>query len=714
MEASQDNVTGEQKQERRERGVFFPGWFPRSHCYHPSLPPRRLRMVEELQDLRATMLTWPALGGGSISLPYLEEEANGPVPARYRFYGFVSDTEFIAACHKASISVFGVVFTAQGWEVPAELNDAEDTVLSLTELRGVGNRRWLGLREFSQDRYPRLWPPFAKYFPEGLVNWRGEKVTDLIEECSARDIHGEKVHAHWIECPDREHSCYFMDLNNRVWREYVKAIVRVQVEAGVDGIQFDEISTPLSSAQYGGCFCPECMDGFTSYLRRYGHPEAEAESFNYGTWLLARGYDFRSRLAETPLFSEYVRYQKEMVTASFAELSDYVRSVAQASGRELRISANTYDMGPLYDAVVPHLDVCVPEHFRSDYKQPGWYRYALAMAEDKPLLAQLNPYGGGPWTTVVAEFAEGKGKDRFRVLAYEAAAMGAVLSVPYGSWMGSVILDAAYAPMAVAREVQAFLADHEWLFTNESLNSTALLYDVGTCYESSVLQTMTGREGKVRGEHQRFRGLAEMLAEHQQPFDVVVLHDRQLRPDRPARPDLSQYEVVTLLASAELDGDEIASLTAVLDSGGRVLVVAAEAEGDGRGGLTKPAPGTAHLVQDPRAQVVALDNLPAVLANGARPQLQLTPGWGFGVNICKSARGGAALHVGNYRSEDGATVPVRNVVVGVRLPKAYTKAQLWVPGATGAPEDIPLELADGAQILHVPRLGVYGVIELSE
>lgn len=713
MGAPQDNVTGEQKQGRRERGVFFPGWFPRSHCYHPSLPPRRLRMAEELQDLRATMLTWPALGGGSISLPYLEEEANGPVPARYRFYGFVSDAEFIAACHKAGISVFGVVFTAQGWEVPAELNDAEDTVLSLTELRGVGNRRWLGLREFSQDRYPRLWPPFAKYFPDGLVNCRGERVTDLIEECSARDIYGEKLHAHWIECPDREHSCYFMDLNNRVWREYVKAIVRLQVEAGVDGIQFDEISTPLNSAQYGGCFCEECMDGFTSYLRRHGHPEAEAETFNYGTWLLARGYDFRGRLAETPLFSEYVRYQKEMVTASFVELSDYVRSVAQASGRELRISANTYDMAPLYDAVVPHLDVCVPEHFRSDYKQPGWYRYAVAMAEDKPLLAQLNPYGGGPWTSIVAEFAEGKGKDRFRVLAYEAAAMGAVLSIPYGSWMGSVILDAAYAPMAVAREVQGFLADHEWLFTNESLNSTALVYDVGTCYESSALQTMTGSEGRAQGEHQRFRGLAEMLAVHPQPFDVVVLHDRQLRPDRTARPDLSQYELVILLASAELDEEEVASLTAVLDSGGRVLVVVAEAEGQGDG-VAGPASGTAHLMQDPRVELVAMGYLPAVLDNGTRPQLQLTPESGFGVNICRSARGGVAVHVVNYRSDDGATVPVRNLVVRLRLAKAYSKAQLWAPGGTKAPEDIPVELADGAQILHVPRLGVYGVIELSE
>ena len=51
-----------------ERGVYFDAWFPRQHCYHPSLPPRRLRMVEDLRDYQATVLVWPALGGGSISL----------------------------------------------------------------------------------------------------------------------------------------------------------------------------------------------------------------------------------------------------------------------------------------------------------------------------------------------------------------------------------------------------------------------------------------------------------------------------------------------------------------------------------------------------------------------------------------------------------------------------------------------------------------------
>ena len=52
-----------------QRGVYFDAWFPRQHCYYPSLPPRRLRMVDDLVDYRATMLVWSALGGGSLALP---------------------------------------------------------------------------------------------------------------------------------------------------------------------------------------------------------------------------------------------------------------------------------------------------------------------------------------------------------------------------------------------------------------------------------------------------------------------------------------------------------------------------------------------------------------------------------------------------------------------------------------------------------------------
>jgi len=163
---------------RPERGIYFDAWFPLQHNYHPSLPPRRLRMIDHIEAYRGTMLVWAALGGGALSLPYLEEEAFGPVPPRFRMYGFVNDAEFMAECGRRGIDVFGVVFE-HAWEFPAEFNDAEDTVLSLNETRGAGTPGWLGIREFWNDRYPKLWPPRSRYFPDGVRNADGDEVTDI-------------------------------------------------------------------------------------------------------------------------------------------------------------------------------------------------------------------------------------------------------------------------------------------------------------------------------------------------------------------------------------------------------------------------------------------------------------------------------------------------------------------------------------------------------
>ncbi len=139
-----------------ERGVYFDAWFPNQHCYHPSLPGRRLRMIDHLLDYRATTLVWAAMGGGSISLPYLEQEAFASIDSRFRFYGFVNDSEFVQECQKKGIKVFGIVFEVQGWEMPAEVNEEENQILAFNELRGAGKKVWMGLREFSQNRYPNL------------------------------------------------------------------------------------------------------------------------------------------------------------------------------------------------------------------------------------------------------------------------------------------------------------------------------------------------------------------------------------------------------------------------------------------------------------------------------------------------------------------------------------------------------------------------------
>ena len=50
-----------------------------------------------------------------------------------------------------------------------------------------------------------------------------------------------------------------MDRNNPVWREYLKAVIRIRIDAGVDGMQLDEAELPMGAFQYGACFCKDCM-----------------------------------------------------------------------------------------------------------------------------------------------------------------------------------------------------------------------------------------------------------------------------------------------------------------------------------------------------------------------------------------------------------------------------------------------------------------------
>ncbi len=448
-----------------ERGVYFDAWFPGQHCYHPSLPPRRLRMVEHLVDYHATVLVWAALGGGSISLPYLEQEAFGEIDPRFRFYGFLNDAEFIAECRKHGVKVFGIVFEVQGWEFPVELNEAEDRILALNEPRGAGKRDWLGLREFSQNRYPKLWPPFEHYFPGGLVNSDGEPVGDLLEEACSRDIYGVPCHAHWVECPDREHFCYTMDRNNPVWREYLKAVIRIQIDAGVDGVQLDEAELPLTTLQYGGCFCKDCLKGFRAYLQSLPAEDLPAElrgadlaAFHYGEWLLARGYDFKSDREATPLFAHYLRFQRAAITRYFGELADYAREYATSQGKQVLVSGNFFNLLDQYYALEPKVDLIITEMRNTRYRQPAWYRYVAGFAGPKPVVVVENPYGGVV-PEMVANLKAGKGYDRFRMSLYEAAALGANMSVPYGAWLGSIEQDAFYPPHELCVEIQDFLAD---------------------------------------------------------------------------------------------------------------------------------------------------------------------------------------------------------------------------------------------------------------
>src|SRR3954452_9278080 len=613
-----------------ERGVYFDAWFPRQHCYHPSLPPRRLKMVDDLAEYRATALVWSALGGGSLSLPYLEQEAFGAIDPRFRFYGFVNDAEFIAACQARGIKVFGIVFEVQGWEFPVALNDAEDRVLALNEVPGEPTG-WLGLREFSSNRYPNLWPPFERYFPDGLVNSRGERVADLIEECVSRDIHGEALHARWVEVPDNPQQCYLMDRNNPVWREYLKAIIRIQIDAGVDGIQLDEAETPLTAQQYGGCFCHDCVTGFAEYLGRPG--------FHYGEWLLEQGYDFKDRREETPLFWDYIRYQRGQIKSYFGELADYAREYAASRGREVLVSGNFFDLYDQYHALEPKVDLIITEMRNTTHRQPDWYRYVAGFARDKPVIVVENPYGG-----VVPELIEalgqGRGHDRFRLSLYEAAALGANMSAPYGSWMGSVIEDAFYAPHELVVEIQSFLADNERAFARETYSEVGVVYSVRSHSQAMATRGAfaDNRTNESADVEVPFLTAVRTLSDARQPYDVVYFPDGELRPDDLTAEDLARYRTLVVAGCDDLTDHQQALLRGF----------------------------AGEVVEQP---------------DMADPQVRVQTDADLAICIHRLDDDAAAVHVVRYDYDEALdrVPPLDRLELSIRLPDAFTRAEALSP-----------------------------------
>jgi hypothetical protein len=692
-----------------ERGVYFDAWFPRQHCYHPSLPPRRLRMVDDLLDYRATLLVWSALGGGSLSLPYLEQEAYGEVDARSRFYGFVNDSEFIAECHKHGIKVFGIVFEAQGWEFPVELNEREDQVLALNELRGVGHQDWMGLREFSQNRYPNLWDPLEKYFPDGLVNSDGEKVTDLIEECCARDIHQVPCHAHWVECPDRDHQCYYMDRNNPVWREYLKAVIRIQIDAGVDGIQLDEAELPMGALQYGACFCKDCMKGFRSHLQtqpsalRSPHLDGvDLDTFHYGDWLLEQGYDFKSDQHATPLFGDYHEFLRGAVKEYFGELAAYARQYGREQGRDVLVSGNFFNLYPHYYALVDDVDLVITEMRNTTYRQPAWYRYVAGFAGDKDVVVVENPYGGVV-PELVEELSKGRGYDLFRLSLYEGAAMGANMTVPYGAWMGSRIEDAYYAPHQVAAEVQGFLADHDALLTRQTHNEVAVVFSTESNARLIAAQDRSDNVFNVSDESVEvpYRIVTAGLADAAIPFDVVMFADGTYAPDRVDVDALRRYSTLILPSCTWLTARQAIAVQEYLDSGGHVVIV-------GEFGSMLSADVRDAVVTHGNTRRADARDVDGLLPLGR----QVVTNADVAVNIHRLADGAAAVHLVNYDySGDLDRVEIKkDVELRVRLPFEAARATSVRPGADHVDVDC---VADGDhRFIRLPELGLYTIVVL--
>jgi hypothetical protein len=501
-----------------------------------------------------------------------------------------------------------------------------------------------------------------------------------------------------------------MDRNNPVWREYLKAVIRIQIDAGVHGVQLDEAELPITSLQYGGCFCRECMAQFRDHLRALpddSRPvELEGEDlaeFHYGEWLKQRGFDFKHGRERTPLYWEYLRFQRTAIVGYFRELADYAREYGRSKGREVQVSGNFFNLFEHYYPLEPAVDLIITEMRNTMHRQPDWYRYVAGFAGDKPVIVVENPYGGVV-PEMVEQLARGRGYDRYRRSLYEAAALGVNMSVPYGAWMGSEIQDSFTPPHELSREIQDFLAANEHLHARGTVAEVAVVYSIESAFgrPSARDETADNRMNLQEGEAAPFWRAGERLSAAALPYDVVMFPEGELRPDTITAADIARYRTVVLPDCRFLTWHQAAVLQEHADGGGAIVAL-------GRLGENLP-----DDVRDRLSQAVSWvdreEALVGALAGGAQLELE-GPATDVAVGLHR-LDAGVAMHLIRYDHDDDldAVPPLAELTVTLRLPEEPSRCVAHSPeGRFSA----ALERAGNGRVrVRLRDVPLYGIVEL--
>ncbi len=701
------------------KGLYFMGWQRDMWNYHPSLPMKNMQMVEDITDIGADMLIWSCLGSGAIGLPYMDKEANEAIPPRMRLYGYMNDKEFCEECRKRGVKVFSVLWKAQLWEFGAEFNEDESELLALNIHRDVSdNRGYIGMSELSTNRYPKLFEPIEKYFPNGLLDYKGEPVTDFLKEFKSVSLEGRDIMSYWLMAPDHDHRCYTPCCNKDSFLRYLKRDVEMMIDAGAGGLHIDEYDTPKHVLHNAGCFCPECMHKFRLYLKEHQIPLPEdagdVDSFDYREYLLKKGYKDENLLAfnlndrwKIPLYRHFVDMEMSSIQWIVRELSTHAKAYAKKTrGEDFPVTANLFQCLPVSWNCKKYLDILAGEKTDIRLRQDGWYKFAFGWLNGKQccFVEDPNQYV----RDMVTDIKNGI-NDRFILFAMEPLAHGFHVAFPYGSWLQNQVKDAFWPDLRLLKKLGPWLKEKDRLFPRSPVADIAVYYDAVSAYENMWTEpgiggtstynqiqpehldasvTELGRQGSFSGDGDfaPFFDLIQELAERHTLFNVLYGS-----PDEPlTRERLAEYKTVVIADAFLLDDATAKVLRDFASAGGSVITLGRAVE----------------ALKD-------LPNVPVESLKQLAGQLAEQPGL---LTACDHDKLGIALH----KTDNGYALHLVNYNFNQEthridsLPELSFQLHFPVHGVKVHPfptEDTPTAALDG-ETLTVRNAGIYTIVEL--
>ncbi|MCI8623020.1 MAG: hypothetical protein HFG26_05085 [Provencibacterium sp.] len=540
------------------RGMHYMCWYKGDWNYHPSMMAKRLQQVEDIETVHGNMLLWSCLGSGAIGIPYLEREAFEPISPRFRFYGYLNDSEFCRECEKRDITAYAVLWKAQLWEFPGER--AEDGALAaLNKLRGEGEPCFVGMSELSRNQYPALFRPVEEFFPERLSRSDGSRVSDFLEDFAARTLEGSKILSSWLMVPGHGHRCYTPCGNNPAYMEYMKKLLSIMIDAGAGGVLMDEYDVQFHALGNAGCFCPDCMFRFREFLRQNPSPETEGldlDTFDYREFLLSKGFKDADLMAnqlsarlEIPLFRQFTLFNLQRVEDDMRQVRDFVKAYSREKrGREIPVTANLYNCLPKSQGLRKYCDVICGEKGGIKLRQDAFYRFGYAYMSGKEGSFIEDP---DDHILQILEDIDRRIDDAYMLFMLEPLSHGFNIAISYGGWLMNFKKDSFYPNLETEKQIGDWLAAHENLFQMNPAAQIAVVYDQRSALDVELFSGNYPDPSKEGGFRTFFDVTQELCNRHILYNVLYCSDDEPLTAERLAGYDTLLLPDVYLLPQAE-------------------------------------------------------------------------------------------------------------------------------------------------------------------
>jgi predicted RNA-binding protein associated with RNAse of E/G family len=473
------------------------------------------KIVEEIKKLSIDALTWSCLGSGVISLYDLECEINGK---RIWDIEGISDKEFIEECKSSGIKVFGVIFTGQGYEIGIKTDEKEEKIIEFG--RCDKNKKFWGLEEFYKNRYPKLFKGYKHYFKED------KKITSFLKETACRTINNELSRCYWTQELEKYYDIktYLMCKNSPHWKNYLKKIIEMQIDAGVSGILFDETASPYEAGILAG-FCKYCIKNFRNFLiEKYGN---KYKNFDYRKFLKKRGHSFGTQLnnfRNAKYGVDFLLFQKKAIRENLKELVEHTKNYAREKRRDILITGNFGELLPYYFHLSSLVDIFNLElvfKIPPEERNTASLKLAKKLAKDKPVTLVPSIFNSAYLRN------KNKAVELEKYFISECASSLTNYQIPYSCF--TIEGEGSYYPdVESLKTYQEFIAKNQDLFVDvKEFSSVYLLFSYYSYF-------FTFNWLKYKGDHfNSFSGCEKLLSEFHIPYEVILFGDNEYLEEIP-------------------------------------------------------------------------------------------------------------------------------------------------------------------------------------